>query len=98
MYKVEAIMEAMNYCVCWNYPATDLELSESEYNDLLTEKHEFWYAAGPLARSSTYVRIWGVDVKAEKYPRKSMMRTKYLQFINPLPWIYQLAEDMEKYG
>jgi hypothetical protein len=95
--KVEAVMEAMNYCVCWNHPFKDLELTFKEFWDLLLEKNDAWLSTAPLARSSTYIRLWGVDIRAEEFPRRSMMRTKYLELVNPSPWIDQLAQDMEQY-
>ena len=98
--KLLAVLEAMNYCCCWNHPYKDLELTFKEFNDLLIEKNDAWISASHLAaltRSSTYIRAWGVDIRAEEFPRHSVIRTRYLQLINPSPWIDQLAEDMEKY-
>jgi len=95
--RVEAVMEAMTYCDCWNYPFKTLELTHKEFRELLMEKNDMRNAMGPLVRSSTYIRVWGVDVRAESYPKRSVIRARYLQIINPSPWIDQLAEDMEKY-
>jgi len=95
MNRVNAVLDAMAYCVSWNYPHQILELTQDEMTALFKEEHPAWGALS--VRSSTYIRIWGVDVKQEKYPRQSHIRSKYLDLIDPVPWIRILLEKIEGY-
>ena len=96
--RVEAVAEAMTWCLTWGYDDLTLELNRDEFIDLLTEKNDFWQTVAPLARSSTYVKLFGVDVRQEEFPRKSMIRTRYLQLTNAATWIEWLAQEMEQYA
>ena len=94
--RVEAVMEASTYCLSWCHPSKDLELTHEEFDDLLMEKS----AVNHLLRrqTSTTLTLWGVNIVAVRYPRRSVLRTKYLHAINPTPWIDELARRMERYA
>jgi len=95
MDRIEALGEAIVYCTCYGYPDDVLELTPEEFLELLSKENSYWMNVIPAARSSTYIEVFGVDIRAEKYPRRSMLRTQYLRSIEPVPWIRDLLDSIE---
>lgn len=92
-------MEAMTWCLTWGHdPETlTLELNADELVNLLTEKINSGMPS-ILTKIVGQYKLFGVEIKCEEFPTKSMIRTRYLQLINSPVWIEWLAQDMEQYA
>ncbi len=93
---IEAILHATTWCLTWGHEIESLELNYGELVDLFTER----VGSGMPPMSTEIVgqyKLFGVTIEHKEFPRKSMIRTRYLQLINSPVWIERLAQDMEQY-
>ncbi len=103
--RKEAVCEAVTWCNAWGYGIQTLELDASELIDLLTERtnnnlHYISASGSPPAiqgMGTGCYQLFGVNIQYAGFPKRSMIRTRYLQLINTATWIEWLADEMECY-
>ena len=87
----------MTWCLIYGYEIEVLELNGDEIMDLLSEKSTKNLPSISTSTVGVY-KLFGVEITYAEFPRRSAIRTRYLQLINSPTWIEWLAQDMEQYA